>query len=220
LSKRISSDFWTNKRFAGGAVVKQEVALDRMPLFVRAGSILPMGSVMQYATEKPDVPYDIRVYPGADASFTLYEDDNETYGCEQGKFATTELKWDDTARKLTIGKRRGGFPGMTKERDLHFVSVASDCADERGRCCHHATASQRHGERGAIATGLARDAHRLAARNANEFPRRRPRHQLVHGGRFNGDEPDDASGQRHGRQRLLPAGLSVSPDFCLQVYSR
>jgi alpha-D-xyloside xylohydrolase len=118
-------DFWTNERFAGGQTVKQEVPLDQLPLFVRAGSIVPMGPVVQYATEKPDAPYEIRIYPGADASFTLYEDDNETYDYERGKFATTELKWNDQARTLTIGKRSGEFPGMVKERDFRVVLMSS-----------------------------------------------------------------------------------------------
>jgi alpha-D-xyloside xylohydrolase len=117
-------DFWTNTRFSGGQPVKQEVPINQLPLFVRAGSIVPMGPVVQYATEKPDAPYEIRIYPGADASFTLYEDDNETYDYERGKHATTELKWNDKARKLTIGKQRGEFAGMTKERDFHVVFVS------------------------------------------------------------------------------------------------
>lgn len=118
-------DFWTNERFAGGQTVKQAVPLDRLPLFVRAGSIVPMGPVVQYATEKPDASYEIRIYPGADASFTLYEDDNETYDYERGKYATTELKWNDQARTLTIGKRSGEFPGMVKKRTFRIVWVSA-----------------------------------------------------------------------------------------------
>jgi alpha-D-xyloside xylohydrolase len=119
-------DFWTNERFAGGQIEKQEVPLDRFPLFVRAGSIVPMGPVVQYATEKPDAPYEIRVYPGADASFTIYEDDNETYDYEHGKYATTELKWNDKARKLTFGARQGSFPGMQTNRTFRVVWVSAN----------------------------------------------------------------------------------------------
>ena len=72
-------DFWTNERFAGGRTVKRSCPLDRLPLYVRAGSIVPFGPAVSYATERSDAPYEIRIYPGADAAFTVYEDDNETY---------------------------------------------------------------------------------------------------------------------------------------------
>jgi alpha-D-xyloside xylohydrolase len=114
-------DFWTNQRHAGGNQVKTACPLDRFPLFVRAGSIVPMSPVMQYVTEKPDAPYEIRIYPGADATFTIYEDDNETYGYEKGQRATVELKWNDATRTLNIGARTGSFPGMVKARQLHVV---------------------------------------------------------------------------------------------------
>ena len=117
-------DFWSNQRHPGGARVDTACPLDRFPLFVRAGSIVPMGPVMNYATEKPDAPYDIRVYPGADAIFTLYEDDGETYAYEQGQRATVELRWDDRARTLSIGKRQGSFPGLVAEREFRVVLAA------------------------------------------------------------------------------------------------
>ena len=88
----------------------RECPLDILPLYVRAGSIVPMSPVMNYATEKPYAPYEIRVYPGADAKFTIYEDDNETYNYEKGQRATVELVWNDAARTLTVGKRQGSFP--------------------------------------------------------------------------------------------------------------
>lgn len=94
-----------------------------MPLYVRAGSIIPMGPVMQYATERPDAPYEVRIYPGANARFTLYEDDNETYNYEKGQYATYELSWNDAARVLTIGARKGRFPGMFEKR-MHRIVVA------------------------------------------------------------------------------------------------
>ena len=114
-------DFWNNQRHAGGRRLTTANPLDRFPLFVRAGSIVPMGPVMRYVTEKPSAPYEIRVYPGADATFTLYEDDGETYAYERGRRATVELRWDDAARTLSIGKRRGSFPGMVAEREFRVV---------------------------------------------------------------------------------------------------
>ncbi|MBP8303790.1 MAG: DUF5110 domain-containing protein, partial [Phycisphaerae bacterium] len=114
-------DFWTNQTFTGGQTVKKACPLNVLPLYVRAGSIVPMGPVMQYATEKPDAPYEIRIYPGADAAFTLYEDDNETYNYEKGERATVDLVWNDAKRTLTVGERRGSFPGMAAERQLNMV---------------------------------------------------------------------------------------------------
>ena len=88
--------------------------LDIMPLYVRAGAILPLGPRQQYATEKPDAPYEIRVYPGANGRFTVYEDDNETYAYEKGARATYDLTWDDARRTLTIGARQGRFPAWCR----------------------------------------------------------------------------------------------------------
>jgi alpha-D-xyloside xylohydrolase len=123
-------DFWTNQRHEGGQSVVRDVPLDIVPLYVRAGAILPMGPVLQYATEQPDAPYEIRIYPGADGSFTLYEDDNETYAYEKGQSARVELGWNDKARTLTISARKGRFPGMAKGRTLNLVLV--DQANGKG----------------------------------------------------------------------------------------
>ncbi len=114
-------DFWTHQRHDGGSTVVRDYPLDRFPLFVRAGSILPLGPVVQYATEHPDAPIELRVYPGADGRFTLYEDDNETYAYERGERATCDLIWDDAKRTLRIGARQGSFAGLVTKRTLHLV---------------------------------------------------------------------------------------------------
>jgi alpha-D-xyloside xylohydrolase len=114
-------DFWTNTRFDGGQTVKKDCPLDLFPLYVRAGSIVPIGPVLQYATEKPDAAYEIRIYPGADAKFTIYEDDNETYRYEKGERATYDLAWNDATKTLNIGARQGSFPGMVARRKLNIV---------------------------------------------------------------------------------------------------
>jgi alpha-D-xyloside xylohydrolase len=119
-------DFWTNTVFKGGRMAEKDCPLNILPLYVRAGSIVPMGPVMQYATEKPDAPYEIRIYPGADASFTIYEDDNETYNYEKGQYTTYDLIWDDSDRTLTIGDRKGAFPGMVAGRKLNIVVASMD----------------------------------------------------------------------------------------------
>jgi alpha-D-xyloside xylohydrolase len=117
-------DFWTNERFAGGRTVSRPAPLDILPLYVRAGSIVPFGPDVQYATEKPDAPYEIRIYPGANAKFTIYEDDNETYAYEKGRRATYDLSWNDATRTLSISARKGSFPGMVAKRQLNVVLAA------------------------------------------------------------------------------------------------
>jgi alpha-D-xyloside xylohydrolase len=85
------------------------------------GSIVPMGPEVQYATQAPAAPYEVRIYPGADARFTMYEDDNETYNYEKGQRATYDLIWNDRARTLTIGARQGSYPGLVRQRQLKLV---------------------------------------------------------------------------------------------------
>ena len=105
-------DFWTNKSFKGGQNVTLETQLDRVQMFVRAGSILPLGPEMQYVGEKAWDNLEIRVYPGANGSFVLYEDEGDSYNYEKGVYSTITFSWNDKARKLTIGARKGDFPGM------------------------------------------------------------------------------------------------------------
>ena len=118
-------DFWTNQRLHGGQTVTRDAPLDLLPLYVRAGSIVPMGPYLQYATQSPGAPYEIRIYPGADARFTVYEDDNETYAYEKGQRATYDLVWNDRARTLTVGARKGSFPNMVRQRRLNVVVMGA-----------------------------------------------------------------------------------------------
>jgi alpha-D-xyloside xylohydrolase len=118
-------DFWTGKQFAAGQTTDVAAPLDRIPLMVRAGSIIPMGPFIQYSTERSD-PVEIRIYPGASGDFTLYEDENDGYDYEEGQYSTIELKWNDSVHTLTIGKRRGDFPGMLKTRTFNVVVVSPD----------------------------------------------------------------------------------------------
>ena len=116
-------DFWTGRRHKGGREVTREYPLDIFPLFVKAGTILPMGPHIRYATEETGRPMEIRIYGGKDASFTLYEDDNETYGYEKGEYATIGFRWDDKARTLSISGRKGTFPGIRPDRTFHITVV-------------------------------------------------------------------------------------------------
>ncbi len=119
-------DFWTGATAEGGKFVDAPAPVDRMPLFVRAGSIIPLGPEEEYSTQKPADPIELRVYPGADGSFILYEDENDTYQYEKGKYATMPISWNDSERTLTIGARKGSFPGMLENRAFHVVFVKAD----------------------------------------------------------------------------------------------
>jgi len=116
-------DFWTGKRLDGGQTVQAEAPLDRMPLYVRTGSIVPMGPVMEYSTERPADTIELRIYPGADGHFMLYEDGNDGYQYEKGAFATTSFEWLDARRQLVIHETKGSFPGMLKKREFQVVVV-------------------------------------------------------------------------------------------------
>jgi len=119
-------DFWTGERSAGGRTVSASAPIDIMPVFVRAGSILPLGPFLQYSTEKPADPIELRVYRGADAAFALYEDENDNTNYERGQHALIPMAWNEAAQILTIGARQGGFPGMLKARTFHVVWVEAD----------------------------------------------------------------------------------------------
>jgi len=116
-------DFWTGKRVESEQRMDAAAGIETMPLYVRAGAILPMGPTVQWTNEKPADPIELRVYRGADGTFTLYEDDGETYNYEKGQLATIPLTWSDAAGTLTIGARQGDFPGMLKQRTFHVVFV-------------------------------------------------------------------------------------------------
>ena len=115
-------DFWTGKKYSGGQQVEADASYETMPLFVKAGSIIPFGPFIQYSTEKSD-PIEIRIYPGADGEFTLYEDENDNYNYEKGIYSLITFKWDDTKNILTISDRKGTFPGMPKEHTFNIVLV-------------------------------------------------------------------------------------------------
>ncbi len=117
-------DFWTGKTHEGGENITMDAPIDIMPLLVRSGSIIPMGPFLQYTTEKPADPIELRIYPGADGEFTLYEDENDNYNYEKGVYATIKLTWKDADKKLIISKRNGEFPGMLQQRKFRIVLVS------------------------------------------------------------------------------------------------
>jgi alpha-D-xyloside xylohydrolase len=118
-------DFWTGDSTEGGKEIEANAPLDRMPIYVRAGSILPMGPEIEYAAEKPDGPIELRIYRGADGEFNLYEDAGDGYNYEKGQQSVIPIRWNDSASILTIGKREGAFPEMVAKRTFRVVVVRS-----------------------------------------------------------------------------------------------
>ncbi len=119
-------DFWDGTPLEGGRFIMAPAPLDRLPLYVRAGAIVPIGPELEWATEKPAEPIEVRVYPGSNGTFSLYEDEGDNYNYEQGTYATIEFRWDDSRRTLTISPRTGGFPGMLERRTFQIVMVQKD----------------------------------------------------------------------------------------------
>jgi alpha-D-xyloside xylohydrolase len=116
-------DFWTGKLLAGGQTIDAAAPIETIPLYVKAGSIVPMGPYLQYATEKTADPVEIRIYTGANAEFLLYEDENDTYNYELGKYSTIGMSWDEAGKTFTIKDRKGNFPGMLENRTFNIVWV-------------------------------------------------------------------------------------------------
>ena len=114
-------DFWTGRQYRGGQTVTLQTAFNRVPMFVRAGSILPLGPEMEYVGQKPWDNLEIRLYPGADGTFTLYEDEGDNYNYERGVYATISFHWDNARRTLTVGARQGAYPGMLTARKFTLV---------------------------------------------------------------------------------------------------
>ena len=117
------TDFWTGKSCSGGQTIEAAAPIDTLPLFVRAGSIIPYGPEIEHAMEKAD-PIELRVYRGADGVFTLYEDEGDNYDYEKGDYATIPISWNEAAQTLIIGPRHGSFRGMLKQRTFHVVWVS------------------------------------------------------------------------------------------------
>jgi alpha-D-xyloside xylohydrolase len=119
-------NFWTGATSPAGQRVEAAAPVETLPLFIRPGSIIPMGPFLQYSREKPADPIEFRIYRGADGKFTLYEDEGDSYNYEVGEYSTISFSWNEAGRTLEIGKRSGAFPGMLKERTFNIVWVAED----------------------------------------------------------------------------------------------
>jgi alpha-D-xyloside xylohydrolase len=117
-------DFWTGATRGGGGTASVSAPLSQIPLFVKAGSIVPMGPMIQYATQSAD-PIELRVYRGRDGAFTLYEDEGDTFAYESNQSARIPITWNEAAQQLTIGARTGSFAGMQVNRTFNIVWVGA-----------------------------------------------------------------------------------------------
>jgi alpha-D-xyloside xylohydrolase len=115
-------DFWTGKRIHGGQRINADAPLNRIPIYAKAGSIIPFAPHAESTFAKPD-PIELRIYGGASGKVTLYEDEGDNYDYEGGAYSEIPIHWDDRSGRLTIGNRRGRFPGMLEHRTFQFVIV-------------------------------------------------------------------------------------------------
>jgi alpha-D-xyloside xylohydrolase len=122
-------DFYSAEKFDGGRRIETAAPLEHIPLYVRAGSIIPVGPEIQYTGEKPDAAITLYVYTGHDGSFTLYEDAGTDYGYEKGAFATIRFAYDDRRGELTLGDREGTFPGMVGKRTFNVRWISAGTPD-------------------------------------------------------------------------------------------
>jgi len=119
-------DFWTGESVRGSQEIEAEAPLERLPLYVRAGSIIPLGPEIEYAAQDPEGPLELRIYRGADGNFDLYEDAGDGYAYEKGQHSIIPVRWNDSAGMLTIGERAGSFPGMVSKREFRIIFVKKD----------------------------------------------------------------------------------------------
>ncbi len=116
-------NFWTGEKLNGGKTINAAAPIDEMPLYVRAGSIVPMGPEVEYATQKTNKVIELRIYPGADGRFTFYEDENDNYNYEQGRYSTFTFAWNDKQKELSISATKGNFPGMLRQHIFNIILV-------------------------------------------------------------------------------------------------
>ncbi|NPA36619.1 MAG: DUF5110 domain-containing protein [Chlorobi bacterium] len=119
-------NYWTNDFFTGGQTTDLEYPIDIFPLFVKAGSIVICAPEKQYADEKTDKPFEVRIYTGNNSEFMFYEDENNNYNYEKGKFNTIKFSWNENKRTLQIGESIGNFNGMKKEKSFKILLITPD----------------------------------------------------------------------------------------------
>ncbi|MGP4040078.1 glycoside hydrolase family 31 protein [Gracilibacillus sp. D59] len=116
-------NFWTNQRLLGGQTIEADADLETMPLYVRAGSIVPIGPTIQYTSEETNLPIEIHVYKGNNGSFLWYDDEGDSYNYEKGAYATIPIRWEDQNNLLVIEDRQGTYPGMKTSTELVLTTI-------------------------------------------------------------------------------------------------
>jgi alpha-D-xyloside xylohydrolase len=123
-------NFWSDKRFAGGQSVLVDAPIDQIPVFVKAGSIVPVGPVVQYSDQNSNETLELRIYEGANGEFTLYEDEGDNYNYENGKYSEITFVWNDDAKTLTINDRAGDFEGMLESRQFDVKIIGQNSIEK------------------------------------------------------------------------------------------
>ncbi len=119
-------DFWNGQRYEGGVTINRDVTISEVPLFVKAGSIIPMGELQQYSSQKQNPTLNIRIYEGDNAEYLLYEDEGDNNNYEKGKFSKIKIHWDDKSKTLTLGERTGSYDGMPEQRTFRLTLMRSE----------------------------------------------------------------------------------------------
>lgn len=114
-------DFWTNEKHKGGQEIEKTVNIQSIPLYIKAGSIIPFGPDVQFATEKKWDNLSVKVYPGADSDFVLYEDEFDNYNYEKGDYTEIPFHWNEKSKTLTINARKGQYKGMIEKRNFNLI---------------------------------------------------------------------------------------------------
>ena len=117
-------DFRSGKAYSGGAEATVDSPFDEIPLFVKAGAIVPLGREVQSSAEAPRDSFEIRIYAGADGTFTLYDDEGDNYNYEKGRFTEIPFEWNERANRLTIGTRKGHFRGMPEKYHFRVLLIS------------------------------------------------------------------------------------------------
>jgi alpha-D-xyloside xylohydrolase len=124
-------DLWDGRLYEGGKAVVVNAPLERIPVFVRGGSIVPMTQPMQFVDEVRSAAYEVRIYTGADASFLLYEDAGDGYAYENGEYAQVFIEWNEQSGRLVVNAREGSFPEMVKQREYRILFISADGTRQR-----------------------------------------------------------------------------------------
>ena len=116
-------NFWTGKKFTGGKTVSTDAPTNEIPLYIKAGSIIPLGKIMQYTGEKKSDTLELRLYKGANGSFTLYEDEGDNYTYEKGNYTTIQFNWNEKTHQFKISALNGNYLGYLKNRVFNLILV-------------------------------------------------------------------------------------------------